>query len=157
MFIFALISAENSHADPAVGRSVGRPCCWGWMCALVELHQYLKRCTKFVLSSASLTLISPILAFPWDGTSCCPSVSGQKNFLVPLSLCPGAKIPGQTLLSCLVEWVWPNTIQTKQKKHSQKVYIIKWTGFSSIVTKWNTELWCQLTSVQVIFVVDTLV
>ena len=38
-----------------------------------------------------------------DGTSRCPFVPGQKNFLVPVSLCPGtragANVPGQTLLS----------------------------------------------------------
>ena len=38
-----------------------------------------------------------------NGTSRCPFVPGQKNFLVPVSLCPGtragAKIPGQTPLS----------------------------------------------------------
>ena len=43
------------------------------------------------------------LAFPRDGTSHCPFVPGQRNFLVPVSLCPGtragAKIPGQCPLS----------------------------------------------------------
>jgi hypothetical protein len=43
------------------------------------------------------------LAFPRDGTSRCPFVPRQRNFLVPVSLCPGtravAKIPGQTPLS----------------------------------------------------------
>ena len=43
------------------------------------------------------------VGFPRDGTSRCPFVPGQKNFLVPVSLCPGtragANVPGQTPLS----------------------------------------------------------
>ena len=31
------------------------------------------------------------IGFPRDGTSRCPFVPGQKNFLVPLFLCPGTK------------------------------------------------------------------
>ena len=44
-----------------------------------------------------------VIAFPGDETSRCPFVPGQRNFLVPVSFCPGtragAKIPGQTPLS----------------------------------------------------------
>ena len=43
------------------------------------------------------------VGFPRDGTSRCPFVPGQKNFLVPVSLCPGtragANVPGQNPLS----------------------------------------------------------
>ena len=43
------------------------------------------------------------VVFPWDGTSRCPFVPGQKKNLVPVSLCPGtragANVPGQTPLS----------------------------------------------------------
>ena len=43
------------------------------------------------------------VAFSRDGTSRCPFVPGQINFLVPVSLCPGtragANVPGQTPLS----------------------------------------------------------
>ena len=53
-----------------------------------------------------------------DGMSRCPFVPGQRNFLVPVSLCPGtragAKIPGQTLLSRDV------TFPKKQKKEKRR-------------------------------------
>ena len=59
-----------------------------------------------MISSLSLYQINVSMGHPGtnrNGTSCCPFVPGQRNFLVPVSLCPGtragAKIPGQTPLS----------------------------------------------------------
>ena len=44
-----------------------------------------------------------MVAFPRDGKSRCPFVPGQRNFLVPVSLCPGTRagenVPGQCPLS----------------------------------------------------------
>ena len=61
------------------------------------------------------------LVFPRDwtsrGTSHCPFVPGQKNFLVPVSLYPGtragANVPGQTPLSR--DFTFPNEHKRQEK------------------------------------------
>jgi hypothetical protein len=64
-----------------------------------------------------------IVAFPRDGTSRCPFVPGQRNFLVPVSLCPGtraeANVPGQTPLSRDVPG--QNHLPKKAKKQEKVV------------------------------------
>ena len=63
------------------------------------------------------------LAFPRDGKSHCPFVPGQRNFLVPVSLCPGtragANVPGQTPLSRDVPG--QNHLPKKAKKQEKVV------------------------------------
>ena len=76
------------------------------------------------------------LGFPWDGTSRCPFVPGQKNFLVPVSLCPGtragANVPGQTPLSRDV----PGQNELKIFKKNDQISCF-WTSFSCFRTSFS--------------------
>ena len=59
--------------------------------------------------------------FPRDGTSRCPFVTGQKKFLVPVSLCPGTRAGANSLdkLFCPGTSRVKITPQKPGKRHSK--------------------------------------
>ena len=105
---------------------------WKWWLWVRHPHQihHLKVCPCLYQTILTIKFTTQMfrhfrLGFSRYGTSRCPFVSGQKNLLVSLSLCPGtravAKIPGQTSLSWDVPGQNHYLIGKKDVKKSQKL------------------------------------